>query len=86
MREQGLDYESPRAFHQRVDSLTGTSGAAQAGDMTKARTAAAQCRTKSGLDAAAGQARSAREADFVAAHGSRLEAFRARLEAQPPLD
>jgi hypothetical protein len=83
MRAQGLDYESPRAFHQRPDSLTGTS---EAGDTTKARTAAAQCRTKSGLDAAAGQARAAREADFVAAHGSRLEAFRARLEAQPPLD
>jgi hypothetical protein len=87
MRAQGLDYESPRAFYQRIDPLTGPpAAAAEADGTTKARTVAAECRTKSGLDTAAAQARSAREAEFVAAHGSRLEAFRARLEAQPPLD
>lgn len=86
MRAQGHDYESPRAFYQGLDPLTGPPAAAEAGAMTKARTVAVECRTKSGLDAAAGQARGAREAAFVATHGSRLEAFKKRLEAQPALD
>ena len=60
---------------------------AEGGPPSGAVTAAVgQCRVSSGLDAAVARAALQKEAEFVTRHKARLDALKARIDAQPALD
>jgi hypothetical protein len=85
MRRHGFDFENPRALHARMDAVAPSASGDATVNAVQARARSTECAGEAGLDAAIDQARIVKETEFVTSHRARLEAFRERLAAQPPL-